>query len=122
MPFGSKRQLQTCFGRQLSLRAKGKTNNWDCKKWLSETPDAECLPDLASLKSSTPKTHDKCRKRPRSSGPELTQYYRGLRGGLYFYADGVRIYVPADAKDYVEKNNKVLPASRDPFAKLYNKK
>jgi hypothetical protein len=119
MPFASKRQLQTCFGRELSRKAAGKKpSSWKCSEWLGETPDAECLPVLVEGEPpSKPSTHAQCRKRPRASGPEITQYYRGMRGGLYFYADGVRIYVPADAKAYVEKNFTVLPASKDPLAK-----
>jgi len=34
MPFKSKRQLQTCFGRQLSAKAKGEKFTWDCREWL----------------------------------------------------------------------------------------
>lgn len=121
MPFSSKRQLQTCFGRSLSAKAKGKKFNWDCKEWLAKTPDAECLPDMKGGSPNKAETHATCRKRPRASGPEISQYYRGARGGLYFYADRVRVYVPANAKDFVEKNNKVLPASSDPLAKKAKK-
>lgn len=118
MPFGSTRQVQTCFGRALSAKAQGKKpSSWKCIEWLKETPDAECLPTLVGEPAHKPKTHTVCRKRPRSSGPEISAYYRGARGGIYFYADGVVVYVPANAKAYVEKNNKVLPASEDPLKK-----
>ena len=109
MPFASKRQLQTCFGRRLSAEAKGKKTKWDCEKWLEETPAAACIPTVVG--EPVEKT---CRKRKRSaSSKELHTYYRGGRGGIYFYAGGVVVYVPQDAKAYVEKNFTVLPASAD---------
>jgi hypothetical protein len=108
MPFASKSQLRTCFAR----RPKG----WNCEKWLAETPDAECLPERVGEATTKPTTHSQCRKRPRTAGPEISAYYRGPRGGVYFYADGVRCYVPASAKARLDKRS-ILPSSQDPFAK-----
>jgi hypothetical protein len=118
MPFTSIRQMQTCFGRRLSAKAKGKkVGSWDCDEFLRATPDAECLPTLVGGIANRPRTHSACRKRPRTTAPEISVYYRGARGGIYFYADGVAIYVPKDAKAYVEKHESVRPASEDSYKK-----
>ncbi|ALX27537.1 hypothetical protein GMAR_ORF163 [Golden Marseillevirus] len=70
MPFKSKRQLQTCYGKRISALSNGEEWNWDCDEW------ADC-------------------GKPKCSGP----LYRGPRGGLYFYVNKVKVYVPNREKD-----------------------
>lgn len=65
MPFKSKRQLQTCYGKRISALARGEKWNWDCDEWA------------------------KCGTK-RCSGA----LYEGPNGGLYFYVQGVKVYVP----------------------------
>lgn len=96
MPFKSKRQLQTCFGKELSAKAKGKKSGWDCKKWLRETPSPQCLPSV----EGRPRKCVKCR--PMRKGESIiSPIYKGTRGGLYFFAGCVKVYVPHDAKKFV---------------------
>jgi hypothetical protein len=90
MPFTSKRQLQTCFGKQLSQ----KNSKWDCKKWLAETERPECLPTLVG----SPR---KCIS-PRH-GKTISQVYQGPRGGYYFYAGGIKVYVPRGTENKAMK-------------------
>lgn len=103
MPFASKLQLQTCFSRNLSILAQGKVPKWDCKKWLDKTENPACLPTRSGEKP--PKN---CKKRKPIDAEDLTKFYRGEKGGLYFFVDGIKLYVPADAKDYVEQNFEIL--------------
>jgi hypothetical protein len=86
MPFKSKRQLQTCFGREISAKAKGQSWSWDCKKWLEETDNPGCLPTLKGV----PK---KCRKL-RNGEKVISPIYEGPKGGHFFIAGGVKVYVP----------------------------
>lgn len=102
MPFKSKRQLQTCFGQRLSAKAQGKSFSWDCDKWLEETPNPSCLPDIKDEKGSKKVSCRPMRKSEKIVGP----IQQGARGGLYFMAGGVKVYVPKDAKNFVLKNNK----------------
>lgn len=99
MPFKSKRQLQTCFGRQLSAKAKGKKWNWDCQKFLSETPNPSCLPSMVGHEKPSPSRCRPMRKFEKVVGPIM----KGAKGGLYFMAGGVKVYVPKDAKNYATK-------------------
>jgi hypothetical protein len=95
MPFASTRQLQTCYGRRLSALAKGQRPKWDCDEFLRATPRNACLPTVKGKKGSC---------RPLRKGEKLiSPFYRGSRGGLYFYAAGVKVYVPADARSFVER-------------------
>lgn len=95
MPFVSKRQLATCFSRQLAAESRGQKWNWDCEKWLLLTKDPHCLPSL--------KGHArKCRKL--GSGEKIiSPIYQGPKGGYYFYAKGVRVYVPKAAVAYAKR-------------------
>lgn len=93
--FVSQRQLATCFSRQLSAESKGQKWNWDCKKNLFETPSPECLP---SLKGRSPK----CRKL-RAGEKIITPIHQGTRGGYFFFAGGVKVYVPKGAVAYAKK-------------------
>lgn len=69
MPFKSKSQLRTCYGR----RRKG----WDCDEWLSKTPSVCCLPEKVGESPS----RSRCmRKGERIIGKVQT----GARGGRYF--------------------------------------
>ena len=98
MPFKSKRQLQVCFGKQLSAKAQSKSFSWDCEKWLDETPNPTCLPStVGSGKKKGCRVLRKGEKMPSS-------IYEGPNGGLYFYAGGIKVYVPRNAKSYVRKN------------------
>lgn len=93
--FVSKRQLSTCFSRQLSTEAKGKKYNWDCLKNLKETYKPHCLPSLKGYPA-------KCR--PLRNGEAIiTPVYKGPKGGYFFIAKGVKIYVPKDAIEYAKK-------------------
>lgn len=103
MPFASKLQLQTCFSRNLSILAQGKQPKWDCKKWLKKTETPECLPTRSGTNAPKP-----CKKR-KQTDDEITPFYRGAKGGLYFFVDGIKVYVPADAKSYVEANFPIKP-------------
>jgi hypothetical protein len=68
MPFKSKSQLRTCYGR--------KRKGWDCKEWLDHTPSVCCLPEKANLPRKT-----RCmRQGERKVGKVQT----GARGGKFF--------------------------------------
>ncbi len=88
MPFKSKRQLQTCFGRQLTAEAKGKTWKWNCQEFLAKTPSPGCLPTKKGSKVSS-----QCRKL-KVGEAIISPVYKGTRGGYYFYAGNVKVYVP----------------------------
>ena len=104
MPFKSKRQLQTCFGRQLSAKAKGKKWTWNCKEFLRVTKKPCSLPTMKGKSSGTSSGCRSLKKGERLVSP----FYAGARGGLYFYAGGVKVYVPKDAREYVMSNHKIL--------------
>lgn len=90
--FLSQRQLATCFSRQLTAETKGVKWSWDCKKNLLETPDPRCLPSLVGHGSK-----HKCRTlKPNEKiiGP----IHKGPRGGYYFMAGDVKVYVPRNKK------------------------
>lgn len=87
MPFKSKSQLRTCYGR----RPKG----WDCDEWLKETPSVCCLPE----KKGMPIKSRCMRKGERIVGKMQT----GARGGNFFTVQEkdskgtvcvVKVYVP----------------------------
>jgi len=88
MPFKSKRQLQTCFGKQISAEAKGKKWTWRCGEWLKMTDNPDCLPTVVGHRR--PVT---CRK-IRQDEKIVSAVHRGSRGGYYFMAGGVKVYVP----------------------------
>ena len=96
MPFKSKRQLQTCFGKKLSAEAKGKKWSWNCEEWLRETPNPLCLPGMLghSVKG--------CRQL-KSNEKIISPVYTGARGGHYFLAKGIKVYVPKDAIEYAKR-------------------
>lgn len=96
MPFKSKRQLATCFSRELSAKSKGEKWTWNCEKWLKETPRPECLP---SLKGSKRKPCRQLKKGERIIGPVKT----GSRGGKYFTVSGINIYIPKGSLQYAIK-------------------
>lgn len=68
MPFVSKSQLRTCYGR----RRKG----WNCDEWVDKTPSVCCLPE----KKGMPVKSRCMRKGERVFGKVQT----GARGGRYF--------------------------------------
>jgi len=69
MPFKSRSQMRTCYGRQ----PKG----WDCDKWLAETPSVCCIPECKGAKQ--PKTCIPGRQGVATVGP----IEKGARGGQY---------------------------------------
>lgn len=87
MPFQSKSQLRTCYGK--------KQPGWDCKKWLEHTPSVCCLPEKKGLPRKT-----RCIKpNERIVGKLQT----GIRGGKFFVIEEkdkkgkscvTKIYVP----------------------------
>jgi hypothetical protein len=85
MPFKSKSQLGQCFSNE--IKKKGHTS-WNCEDWLSETPNPTCLPHR--LGDPIPKSCRSLRKGEETVGP----VYRGPRGGYYFFAKGVKVYIP----------------------------
>ena len=84
MPFQSLSQMRTCY----SLRSQGKNGKWDCDQWLQETPNVKCLPER---KGDVPKKTGcrPIRKGEHVIGPVQT----GPRGGNFFTADGIKVYV-----------------------------
>jgi len=87
MPFKSKSQLRTCYGR----RQKG----WNCDEFLQKTPSVCCLPEKVGMPIKT-----RCmRKGERIVGKVQT----GARGGKYFLIEEkdvhgkvctIKVYVP----------------------------
>jgi hypothetical protein len=86
MPFKSKRQLQTCFGKEI---IQGGKSNWDCKKWLKETQNVNCLPTIEGHNNNSKKD---CYNT--SAGKKISLVYSGPRGGFYFYVGSIKVYVP----------------------------
>lgn len=72
MPFKSRSQLQTCFGRS----RKSKRSNWNCNEWLRETPSVCCLPYREG---------DKVKSRCMRKGERIVGKVRtGPKGGKFF--------------------------------------
>lgn len=88
MPFKSRRQLSTCYSRQIAAKSAGKPWTWNCDEFLSHTQDPLCLP---SLKGYKPKR--KCRNL-RPDEKVISPVYIGPKGGAYFYVADVKVYVP----------------------------
>ncbi len=93
--FTSQRQLATCFSRQLIAESNNQKWNWDCLKNLKETQHPQCLPSLKGYPA-------KCRGL-RVNEPILTPVYLGPKGGYFFLAKGLKVYVPKQAIDYAKK-------------------
>lgn len=98
MPFRSRSQLGVCYNKAIKAGAQGKSSGWGCDKWLAETPNPSCLPyseKYASKASARPKASPsgRCRTltaKERVTGPVI----EGARGGHYFMAAGVKVYIP----------------------------
>jgi len=88
MPFTSQSQMSTCFSKQIIAKSKGKKWSWNCETWLSETPDPACLP---YKKGGHPRA--KCRKL-KPNEKIISPIFKGSRGGHYFYAANVKVYIP----------------------------
>ena len=104
MPYKSKRQLQTCFGRQITEESHGRKWTWDCEEFLKETKRPRCLPTLKGGK-------EKCR--PLRNGENIiSPVYEGPRGGLYFYAGNVKVYIPRGKleEQYAKKKYGFVPS------------
>jgi hypothetical protein len=105
MPFKSKAQLRTCYGK--------KPKGWNCDKFLQETPSVCCLPEkvgaqIKSTKAEPAKfTKSRCmRKGERIVGKVQT----GARGGKYFLiSENDNKGNICSMKVYVPKNTKILP-------------
>ncbi len=81
MPFKSKSQLRTCYGKRSKTGGQG----WNCDLWLEETPSICDLPErhTQSRKGPSASKGTKRRQRKRNEkikGPIIT----GPRGGRYF--------------------------------------
>lgn len=89
MPFQSKAQLRTCYGRQKLSRGekpssrgeKPSKGGWNCDQWVKETPDICSLPSFSNPKGSKEQVKSRMR-RPNEKiiGPVQT----GPRGGKFF--------------------------------------
>jgi hypothetical protein len=88
MPFKSKAQLRTCYGRK-------NRGTWNCKEFLEKTPSVCCLPERKGMPIKT-----RCmRQGERIVGKVMI----GPRGGKYFDIEErdkrgkicvVRVYLP----------------------------
>lgn len=87
MPFKSKKQLRTCFAREIKEKEAGRGWSWDCLKWLQETP-------VCNHKGAGMCVRNR----------DVTPVQTGKRGGKYFYAGGVKVYIPSKTnKSQVQK-------------------
>lgn len=75
MPFKNFRQLQTCFGRQISAESRKIPFTWNCKEWAEQG----------------------CKKHRRKEC--ISGLFIGPQNGLYFYVDGVKVYVPKGERE-----------------------
>lgn len=94
MPFKSKSQLRTCYGR----RPKG----WDCDKWLKETPSVCCLPEKKGLPVKS-----RCMSEKKDGNRTITNIQTGARGGRFFVIEEndnrgqaclMKVYLPKNKK------------------------
>lgn len=84
MGFKSKKQLRTCFSEQITAQSRGDPWTWDCQEFLAKTKSPRCLPEIVP---------PKCR--PIRNGEKIVgPVYQGPRGGYFFFAGGIKIYVP----------------------------
>ena len=86
MPFKSKAQMGQCFSEQIKKRGK---TSWNCEKWLEETPNPTCL-HHSSESTGRVKSCRTLRAGEKIIGP----VQQGPRGGHFFIAKGVKIYIP----------------------------
>ena len=93
MPFKNEKQLRVCFTKRLSAKARGKKWTWDCDEWLSKT----------------------------SWGGNVSSYFEGAKGGIYYYVGKQKLYVPKDAQAYVRKNFQVRKMGGSKERMLINK-
>jgi hypothetical protein len=101
MPFKSKSQLRTCFGKSLIAKSKGEKTSWNCRKFLKETPVlAQNLPERFLHGKQSKKTSG------RSVKHTISKIQVGPRGGLFFFVDKVKIYVPKSVKSSMKSKYK----------------
>jgi len=102
MPFKSRSQLRTCYGKKITAEAKGEVPKWDCKTWLDETPNPTCLPNRLGEPPSK-----NCRELKKEELGEH-EWHIGRRGGLYRFISGIKIYAPKDqqVQEYILKTFK----------------
>lgn len=85
----------------MGLCFRKKDPNWDCEKWLAETPNPACLPYKKGMPPPKGCGASKCPsgpkgaacRRQRAGEPITSPVEVGPRGGKYFYAKGVKVYV-----------------------------
>ena len=103
MPFKSKRQLQTCYGKKLAAESQYKKFNWDCDEFLETTHNPLCLETKKSQKSSSEIDPSLWCKKMSSKEKKIDGVYRGPRGGYYIFVSKIKIYVPSIAVSYAIK-------------------
>jgi hypothetical protein len=87
MPFASRSQLRTCFFKKFTQNSP-----WDCIEFLNKTKNPLCLPERVGGPRSS-----KCR--PLRKGEEIIgPVMKGKKGGYFFMAKGVKIYIPKKGK------------------------
>jgi hypothetical protein len=86
MPFTSKAQLRTCYGKLF----RGINGSWDCDEWALRTPNASCLPENKG-------PGKQCKALPKSQRlPSAVK--TGPRGGEYLTVGGIDMYLPKDSQ------------------------
>ncbi len=93
MPFVSKRQLATCFAKELSAESRGSKSSWDCKEMLKKTKNPACLPSSVGSR----RTYG-CKAKGGAGAHAISKVYSGPRGGKYFFVGGVKVYVPVGSE------------------------
>lgn len=89
MPFKSKSQLRTCYGKRSKLQDSSTSKGWDCDKWLAETPSICNLPEKFSQKTTkttrTAKSTNQTKTRNLRKGERIVgKVQTGARGGKFF--------------------------------------
>ena len=108
MPFKSKSQLRTCYVRSTAFGDSRKFTtlkgrNWNCDKWLQETPDIGCLPERNDEVGAPHKElpSKKCRLQ-RKDEKIKGNIMIGPRGGKFFIikqgSDQIKVYVRSTLK------------------------
>jgi hypothetical protein len=97
MPYKSKSQLRTCYGKNYVEKGGKlvKVGTWDCEKWSKETKDAYKLPERKGGKKGTKKNYTSKEVQICSKGYKVCY---GPRGGAYIIRGGVKIYLSSRGK------------------------
>lgn len=78
MPFRSKAQLRTCYGKMF----RGQAGTWDCDAWVRET-------DMDALRNAAPERPPRGQSCLRGKSTCV-----GPRGATYIIRGGIKIYTP----------------------------